>query len=250
MTNGVLCLTFDNMGSAADVGTGKRQAQDPQDQSLVTGFERVLDLLDRTSLKATFFIEGWNAIHNPEHILAIARRGHEIGLHGWVHERFAELSEIQAERVVRDSLSAFRAIGIEPIGFRAPGGVLGDFGEAILKRNGLIYDSSFLEANGPLHPYRLSSGMPSVPWQWEMIDYYQYYMRGEDEVSPATVESVFTKRIAQAAAARNLVTLIFHTFVSAVDNDRFAAMERILRFAALNCRIPIRTAADVARMAS
>ena len=94
--SGTLCLTFDNMGAAREVGLGQRIDQDPAEWSVARGYPRVLDLLDALGLTATFFIEGWNAVHNRELVMDIARRGHEIGLHGWVHEPFHQLDRPEA----------------------------------------------------------------------------------------------------------------------------------------------------------
>lgn len=102
MTAGaVACFTFDNMAEAADVGAGNREGPLPPglDPSLATGFPRVVDLLDRHAVRATFFVEGWNAIHHTYAVADIVRRGHELGMHGRVH-----------------------AAGIRPRGFHAPGG--------------------------------------------------------------------------------------------------------------------------------
>ena len=47
---------------------------------------RILDMLDRLELKATFFIPGWVIEHHTETCREIVRRGHEIGYHGYLHE--------------------------------------------------------------------------------------------------------------------------------------------------------------------
>ncbi|HWR96914.1 MAG TPA: polysaccharide deacetylase family protein, partial [Candidatus Methanoperedens sp.] len=47
---------------------------------------KVLDLLDEHDTRATFFVLGWVAERHPELVREIARRGHEIGCHGYGHE--------------------------------------------------------------------------------------------------------------------------------------------------------------------
>ena len=87
------CFTFDNMAEAADVGAGK--LRDPLDgplhASLEVGFPRIYQLLERYGIRATFFVEGWNGEHHPAEVAEIPRRGHELGMHGWVHEEWHQL---------------------------------------------------------------------------------------------------------------------------------------------------------------
>src|SRR5690606_14692850 len=82
------CFTFDNMGEAADVGAGRLEGPGPagSDPSLAIGYPALFALLERTGVRATFFVEGWNGIHHPEWVRAIVTRGHELGMHGWLHE--------------------------------------------------------------------------------------------------------------------------------------------------------------------
>ena len=65
-----------------------------------------------------------------------------MAVHGWVHEVLYTLDAIEAERILTDAVAAFRNLGIEPEGFRAPGGKRGEFTLPILKKLGLSYDSS------------------------------------------------------------------------------------------------------------
>ena len=122
---GTLCLTFDNMGRAREVGDGTASRPDTEEPGLKIGYPRCLDMLDELELKATFFIEGWNALHHPERVVELAERGHEVGLHGWVHEKFAKLNKGQAEQILYDGTAAFSRLGIKPLAFRAPGGIRG-----------------------------------------------------------------------------------------------------------------------------
>ena len=80
MTNGRLCLTFDNMGRAREVGLGKAGAPDDNEPSLAIGYPRILAVLKELDLRATFFIEGWNALHHADRIHDLLKRGHEVGL--------------------------------------------------------------------------------------------------------------------------------------------------------------------------
>ena len=55
---------------------------------------RLLDLLDRHTTKATFFVLGWIAERVPDLVREIAARGHEVGSHGYDHRCLPELGEV------------------------------------------------------------------------------------------------------------------------------------------------------------
>jgi len=81
----------------------------------------LLDLLDRSQVRATFFAVGWIAERHPTLIQAIASAGHEIGSHGYWHRRVYELDrQVFADDVVA-SREAIAAAGVKTVtAFRAP----------------------------------------------------------------------------------------------------------------------------------
>ena len=225
----MLCLTCDNMGSAVEVGLGKRAGPDPLDPSLTTGYPRWLALLDDLDLSATFFIEGWNGLHNPEQVRGLAERGHEVGLHGWVHEAFAQLSTMEAERVLRDAMAAFRNIGLRPRGFRAPGGLRGPHTAALLETLGLDYDSSVDDFRTEvMTPRIIGNDLVTIPWRVDAIDYFHFVSLSPPSF-PKSVERTWNQMIDEAAETDGLVTLIFHAMTIGVDDQRLAMAERVLR---------------------
>lgn len=248
---GTLCLTLDNMGSAEAIGRGAAVGRGPADRGPV-GYPNVLSLLDELGLKATFFIEGWNAVHNPGAVRELVERGHEVGLHGWVHEMFHSLSRSEAERLLTDALSAFRELQIDPRGFRAPGGKRGAFTADLLAELGLVYDSSSeqrfssIDADSePLEMAELPNGIVTIPWRWQMIDYFQYEMHPEGPRGPHQLEAKFRGAIEKAAEEGRLLTLIFHPSVSGEDEKRLEAMGHVLAAAQADDRIDILSAGEL-----
>jgi peptidoglycan/xylan/chitin deacetylase (PgdA/CDA1 family) len=90
---------------------------------------RVLEQLDRFGARATFFLVGKKALAHPELVREIARAGHQIGLHGFDHDRLFSLWPSQ--RVARDiarTQDALEAAGVpRPTLFRPPIGFISHF---------------------------------------------------------------------------------------------------------------------------
>ena len=82
---------------------------------------RVLDLLDAAGVTATFFVVGWVAERHPALVADIARAGHQIGSHGYAHERAYDLGPDRFAADLDASTRAIRSVGIERVSaYRAP----------------------------------------------------------------------------------------------------------------------------------
>ena len=84
---------------------------------------RLLEVLDRHSVKATFFVLGRFAQQKPEIVRALAAAGHVIGNHSWDHPRLIFASNAELRRQLEQTQSAiFDACGVTPTLFRPPFG--------------------------------------------------------------------------------------------------------------------------------
>ncbi len=241
-TKPVLCLTFDNLGEARDVGLGKAAVPDLAAPGVATGYPKILSLLARYDLRATFFIEGWSALHYDDVVDSLQAGGHDIGLHGWVHEVFGDLDERSARQSVSDGLQVMKLRGLRPAGFRAPGGRIGPYGHTILGQNGFSYDSSVDTALPQAIPLdidgyvgdglkRLPNGLVGIPWQWFMIDAVHYFLAENGLRDPRDLADYWGRVLRNVARAGGLVTVISHAHVTGVDPDRLDALERTLNLA-------------------
>ncbi len=119
-----VCLTFDF--DAISLWIGPMGATSPSMISRgefgVVGVDRILRLLDRERIPATFFIPGHTADTYPDSVRAIVRAGHEVGHHGYLHENPVALESAAREREVLElGLAALdRAAGVRPTGYRSP----------------------------------------------------------------------------------------------------------------------------------
>ncbi len=99
----------------------------------------LLDLLDRHSLQATFFVVGEKAAKYPELIREILARGHTLGNHSWSHDYFLMLRrQNNLQKDIHKTQEVLKALGIRPLVFRPPTGITGPRLEKVLTGEGLL----------------------------------------------------------------------------------------------------------------
>src|SRR5688572_746930 len=121
----LVSFTIDNLGDAADLHRNIIQAPRPAgaNPALEQGYPALLELFARHNITATCFVEGWSAMQYPDYLRHIESLGHQIGMHGWQHEKWTTLTEKEVtELTLRATESITQATGAEPLAFRAPGG--------------------------------------------------------------------------------------------------------------------------------
>lgn len=132
-------------GSTAHMTNLSRGAYGPKQ-----GIPRILDMLDSHQVKATFFIPGVVAEHYPEVVKEIARRGHDIGFHGYLHEESTKTTYEQEDATMRHSEKIiYDLTGQKIAGHRAPGGVIHDYSLRLFLEHGYIYSSNWRDSDGP-----------------------------------------------------------------------------------------------------
>jgi len=126
---------------------------------------RILDILDRYGIKATFFVLGWVAEHSPSLIRNIHERGHEIACHGYGHCRVSTQSRQEFRDDIRKSKGLLEGLIGQPVlGYRAPSysishDSLWAFDE--LLEAGFSYDSSVFPIR---HDYYGIADWPRFPF--------------------------------------------------------------------------------------
>jgi peptidoglycan-N-acetylglucosamine deacetylase len=243
VTKCIACFTFDNMGEAADVGTGTLSGPlaDGADPSLAVGYPALFALLERLGVRGTFFVEGWNGVHHPAAVREIVARGHELGMHGWLHERWGELSPDEERRLACQATAALAdAAGAAPRGFRAPGGARSAHTESILLELGYRYDASLGDG---MRPALLPSGLAQVPFVWPGVD-GMYYL-AQPPADPATVRDAWLAALRKAIERGGLFLTICHAFLTGVHAERLAALEAVIA-AARDAGVEVCTAGEVA----
>jgi peptidoglycan/xylan/chitin deacetylase (PgdA/CDA1 family) len=212
-----LVLTFDNLGEASALGRGEEPVALGRDPSVTKALPWLLDELDRNALTATFFVEAINCRLYPDAVREIARRGHELGHHGWAHETWRDLSPEDERGALARGIEAFDALGLGVRGFRPPGGQLTVRSPALLREHGFDWCSPAGQ-----HP-AVHEGVVYLPFDWELVDAYHLMdsfaglraSRGDPETRRAPAE--LADWLAHRLAAGGQQTLILHPFLMLDD---------------------------------
>jgi peptidoglycan/xylan/chitin deacetylase (PgdA/CDA1 family) len=201
------------------------------------GLPRVLRLLDRHKIAASFFVPAVSAILYPESIKAIvASRRHEVGLHGWIHERNSQL-DLATERdlLTRAARTLESMTGMRPAGMRTPSWDYSPHTIEIARELGLLYDSSLMADDGPyeVNAGGRPTGIVELPVEWILDDYPYFWMDRASTVRPTmTPEEVFSIWRAEFDVAyeeRGLFILTLHPHVIG-HRARIAMLDRLVAY--------------------
>ena len=157
------------------------------------GTERILDLLARRGIAATWFIPGHTVHSYPALCRRIHAEGHEVGHHGYLHEPPATLSRDAEEDVLVRGLAAIGdVIGLAPRGYRSPSWDLSAHTVDLLTAHGFVYDTSMMAHDA--QPYRArrgdvfqsdgqtrfgaATGLIEMPVGWSLSDYQHFEYTG------------------------------------------------------------------------
>lgn len=138
---------------------------DAYEERITRNTLKILRLLDRFGVRATFFVLGYIAERHPGMIRAIAEAGHEIGTHGHHHRRVFQMTPEAFRADLRRSIDAISSIIPRPvIGYRSPmWSVTRDtlWAIEIMSEEGILYDSSIIPAT-----WLSGRDLPAVPFEW------------------------------------------------------------------------------------
>jgi peptidoglycan/xylan/chitin deacetylase (PgdA/CDA1 family) len=244
-------ILFEHPAAAGWLDVMSHQAYGPR-----TGVPRILRLLERRGVRATFFVPGYTAERWPAVVRAVRDAGHEIGHHGYLHEGARSApDEATEEAYLLRGLEALQEVaGVRPIGYRAPMWELSYRLPAVLARHGFRYDSGLMDAD---HPYRLAVGpepnaptLVELPGHWSLDDWEPYnYLPGITGsgviASPAEVLARWSLELDALVAEGGLFMLTNHPFVSG-RASRAAALETLIERAQAIDGLWIATAAEIA----
>jgi peptidoglycan/xylan/chitin deacetylase (PgdA/CDA1 family) len=219
------------------------------------GVPRILDILKRHGVKASFFVPAVTALLYPDEQRRVAAEGHEIGIHGWIHERNSELP-LEAERdlQMRSADVLEKIAGVRPVGIRTPSWDFSPNTLAITREMGLIYDSSLM---ADVDCYELMmdgepSGVVELPVEWIRDDAVYFNMNRFASLRPYTpptdVFEIFKREFDAAYAEGGLFQLTMHPHISGY-RSRVWILEELIRHIQSKKDVWFATHADIVRYA-
>jgi len=198
------------------------------------GVPRILELLKRTQVPATFFVPAVSALLHPDEQRRVIDEGHEIGLHGWIHELNSVLPEHEERDLhMRASDTLAEVTGVRPVGMRTPSW---DFSPSTLKiqrEMGLLYDSSLMADDDPyeLEENGERTGIVELPPEWIRDDAVYFNMSRFQALrpytAPTTVLDIFKREFDAAYAEGGLFLLTLHPHVISYRSRLFILEELI-----------------------
>jgi peptidoglycan-N-acetylglucosamine deacetylase len=202
------CLTFDF--DAVSLWTESFRSPSPSDISRGeygprTAVPRILALLERLELSATFFVPAITARQFPDSVGAIVQAGHEVACHGDRHEHIAQEPREREQAILRDSIETLTEVcGRAPVGYRAPGWAISVNTIGLLSDAGIAYDSS--QCATDFVPYLarrddriedgewtpgLESDVWEIPIAWELDDFPHFMLRPPHYTVGRAVDEVY-----------------------------------------------------------
>ena len=140
-----------------------------------TGQPRVLKLLAKHNIPATFFIPAMTMELHPEVVPEILKHPeYEIAFHSYVHENPLRLSEDEERSIYAKALKIFeKHVGRKPLGFRSAAWDLTDSTIKIVKEMGFLYETSMMSDERPymLESYGEETGLIELPVEWILDDW-------------------------------------------------------------------------------
>ena len=181
------------------------------------GLRRVVDLLDRHEIPASFFIPAVSLVLRPDMVGVIQASGrHEFGVHGWIHELNSALdAETERELVVRAVDYLEQATGSRPVGYRAPSWDFSPNTLDIIRELGFLYDSSLMADD---RPYELlqngePTGVVELPVEWILDDAPLMNPRGDRYTPPRDLLQVYIDEFDKAHEEGTMFLLTMHPHV-------------------------------------
>lgn len=210
------------------------------DYDIRAGLPRILELLDRHELPATFMVPGQVADQHPDSCRDIAERGmHEVGYHGYYHESVLEIPIAEERELMKRGIAKLEeTFAAAPRGNRSPPFALGPNTADLLEEFGFEYDSSLFGHDEPYRPrVPLVDGrlrdFVELPVSWELDDapYFLFsffpYMSGM--ATPSQVLEIWKAEFEGSYRVGGCFLLVVHPFCIG-RHPRIAMLDELIQW--------------------
>jgi peptidoglycan/xylan/chitin deacetylase (PgdA/CDA1 family) len=220
------------------------------------GMPRILKLLERYGVRASFYVPAVTALLHPEEQRRVVAQGHEIGLHGWIHELNSILPfEAERDLMMRSRDELERIAGVRPLGMRTPSWDFSQHTLGIAREMGLLYDSSLM-ADEDCYELLLDgepTGVIELPVEWARDDAVYFMMHRSQSLRPYTapqdVLDIFRREFDAAYEEGGVFQLTLHPHIIGY-RSRIWIVEEIIRHAQSRGNVWFATHAEVVQWAT
>ena len=181
------------------------------------GSPRILKLLERHGVPATFFMPAVSGLLHPEEARAVVAEGHELGIHSWIHEFNSRLDHATERDLALRAADTLETLsGCRPVGMRTASWDFSPWTLKIIREMGLLYDSSLMADD---EPYELldegqPTGVVELPVEWIRDDAIYFNMDRMAALRPYTapeaVLDIFRRELLTAHEEGGLFLLTMH----------------------------------------
>jgi peptidoglycan/xylan/chitin deacetylase (PgdA/CDA1 family) len=234
-----VALSFDSDHETNDLrdGGGSISRQSWGQYGSRKGMPRILDLLARHQAPASFYVPAVSALLHPDEQRRVIAEGHEIGLHGWIHELNSALPyEAERDLMLRARDTLEQVSGHRPTGIRTPSWDFSPNTLRIIREMGLAYDSSLM-ADEDCYELEMDgqpTGVIELPVEWIRDDAVYFGMNRFAGLRPYTppesVLDIFRRELEGAAAEGGLFQLTMHPHIIGA-RSRIWILDEIIRLA-------------------
>ncbi|MDA1349332.1 MAG: polysaccharide deacetylase [Chloroflexi bacterium] len=253
-TKCVVILSFDLDGVSGLLNRFPEAANQPSALSRAefgprVGVFRILDLLDRYEIPASFFVPGYVAERYGSAVKDIVSRGHEVGHHGYMHEPPASLTPEEEAAVLDKGTRILQAItGERPLGYRAPSWELSRHSLEYLAERGFVYDSSLMDHDAPHFVDTPNGRLVEIPVDWALDDAHYYaFNRGAGSMNtPEDVYKAWEWEFDGAYRYGSAFSLTMHPQVTG-RLAKMMVLERLIEYIRSHSNVEFMRCIDVAQ---
>jgi peptidoglycan-N-acetylglucosamine deacetylase len=198
---------------------------------------RILALLRQYDVRASFYVPAVIAMLYPDEQRQVIAEGHEIGIHGWIHELNSALThEAERDLMLRSSDALEKITGVRPVGMRTPSWDFSPYTLHIAREMQLAYDSSLM-ADEDCYELLLDgepTGVVELPVEWVRDDAVYFWMNRFQShrpyTPPADVFDIFRRELEAAHREGGVFQLTMHPHIIGY-RSRIWIVEELIRHA-------------------